>query len=352
MLTSPCDLDRPPFDDLHSFRYWRRQGYVPTARLDGRKEWGEVCHLRCQSDSSVVACPNNIAGVLALERLHQAVVTRTFFDPKTAHDTGTIYVTLIPRPVVDWFSTCTTSDVHEQIVLYLGLHIALGGDQALILRDTARKYHDKIVKRVDTLLRDHPDLRNDEHVVDLSRYTSSLPPWFRPEQVTYDNRRLWTLPPLCHIPWPRRTNRWDTFGIINYRLTEVDEKRIDDHESDPLDRAESCPDAFEHLLYARHAKDAWATMFQSEDDNTGAIYLIQDGRGRVKIGWTDSTPAKRLAALQTGNADTLRLLGTIPGTREQEKYLHARYADQKARDERTEWFCLTPADVLEILRVS
>lgn len=57
------------------------------------------------------------------------------------------------------------------------------------------------------------------------------------------------------------------------------------------------------------------------------VYFLQSGeRGAVKIGFTGSAPMVRLSALQTGNPEPLRLLGAVPGVREDETALHERFA--------------------------
>lgn len=81
----------------------------------------------------------------------------------------------------------------------------------------------------------------------------------------------------------------------------------------------------------------------------GVVYFIQDAvTADVKIGFCLMQPEKRLAALQTGNANPLRLLGHVPGTDAHEKGLHRRFAAfRRAR----EWFsnAILP-DVLGILK--
>jgi hypothetical protein len=72
------------------------------------------------------------------------------------------------------------------------------------------------------------------------------------------------------------------------------------------------------------------------------IYFIQaDGIGHIKIGFTDNEDAMaRLNNLQTGSPVPLRLLHVMPGTMEDEKNLHRRFA---ATGVGGEWFRPTPA---------
>ncbi len=68
------------------------------------------------------------------------------------------------------------------------------------------------------------------------------------------------------------------------------------------------------------------------------VYFIQSGKGGpIKIGTTAYSVASRMARLQTGSFDTLRLLGTIPGYFDVERQLHERFARVRMRT-RGEWF--------------
>lgn len=76
------------------------------------------------------------------------------------------------------------------------------------------------------------------------------------------------------------------------------------------------------------------------------IYFIRNiVSGNLKIGFSD-TPSKRLKDLQTGSADKLVLIKTIPGDKELEVRLHEQFAHCRLDGE---WF--KPADeVLEFIR--
>lgn len=77
------------------------------------------------------------------------------------------------------------------------------------------------------------------------------------------------------------------------------------------------------------------------------IYFIQaDGLGHIKIGFTESTAEARLADFLTGSPVSLRLLGSIPGTAEDEKDLHRRFAAHRVHGE---WFRPVP-ELLELAR--
>lgn len=77
------------------------------------------------------------------------------------------------------------------------------------------------------------------------------------------------------------------------------------------------------------------------------IYFIQDSATLlVKVGYTSGDVSRRLAALQTACAASLRLLGQVPGSREREGNLHERFAAQR---ERGEWFRISEEQVRELL---
>ena len=70
----------------------------------------------------------------------------------------------------------------------------------------------------------------------------------------------------------------------------------------------------------------------------GFVYLIVEKGCRYgKIGYSVN-PQKRIAEVQTGNPRPLKLFGTIPGTEETERALHAKYIKDNALQE---WFKLS-----------
>jgi hypothetical protein len=78
------------------------------------------------------------------------------------------------------------------------------------------------------------------------------------------------------------------------------------------------------------------------------IYFIQSEHGGpIKIGRADDL-AKRLVNLQTSRPDKLVVLATAPGTVQQERDLHARFA---AAREKGEWFSPVPDLVQLVARV-
>jgi hypothetical protein len=75
------------------------------------------------------------------------------------------------------------------------------------------------------------------------------------------------------------------------------------------------------------------------NEREGLVYFIQAGEGgSIKIGWSQKIPQRR-ASLQTANARRLVVLGAVPGTRETEAALHARFAHLRMEGE---WFRNAP----------
>lgn len=80
----------------------------------------------------------------------------------------------------------------------------------------------------------------------------------------------------------------------------------------------------------------------------GRIYIIQSGNtNKYKVGYSES-PSVRRKSLQIGSADPLRVVGSIPGTRELEHSLHR---DLTSRRIHGEWFRLTRTEINHILRL-
>lgn len=65
------------------------------------------------------------------------------------------------------------------------------------------------------------------------------------------------------------------------------------------------------------------------------VYFVQQGdSGAIKIGCSKD-PTKRLATLQCGHSEHLRMLTCAPGTQQQERALHDRFAHLRVSGE---WF--------------
>lgn len=76
--------------------------------------------------------------------------------------------------------------------------------------------------------------------------------------------------------------------------------------------------------------------FREARSSPGWVYFAQRGlAGPIKIGFTSTSVAQRLAQLQTGSAEPLRLLAAIEGDRHTERHLHAQFEPFRRKGE---WF--------------
>jgi len=74
------------------------------------------------------------------------------------------------------------------------------------------------------------------------------------------------------------------------------------------------------------------------------VYLITDGEF-CKVGYSSTLLHERIAALQTGNARKLRVIGAWHGTTEDEANIHDAFADRRLQGE---WFDLGISEILSI----
>lgn len=73
------------------------------------------------------------------------------------------------------------------------------------------------------------------------------------------------------------------------------------------------------------------------------IYFVQTADNQyMKIGKADDV-AKRLSGLQTGAPQKLKLIGTMPGSHDQEREIHQRFGHLRTHGE---WFYSTPEIVM------
>jgi excisionase family DNA binding protein len=115
-------------------------------------------------------------------------------------------------------------------------------------------------------------------------------------------------------------------------------------------------DEIENWQVARLAEQNARSLFQAFMDAgppirgeavDEKIYFIQAGdAGPIKIGYTLNSVANRLAGIQTGNHEELRIIGVMPGGRATEAEIHEQIAQHRIRGE---WFH-PHADVFALLR--
>lgn len=88
-----------------------------------------------------------------------------------------------------------------------------------------------------------------------------------------------------------------------------------------------------HLVEGEPITFCWRSP--PRQNSQGHVYFIQAGdRGPIKIGWSGDV-GRRLGELQTANAARLVLLGFVPGTLEDERLWHVRFAEERLE---AEWF--------------
>jgi Meiotically up-regulated gene 113 len=78
------------------------------------------------------------------------------------------------------------------------------------------------------------------------------------------------------------------------------------------------------------------------------VYVMRSGP-YFKIGFTGGDPRDRLRSIQTSCPLPVYLLGAIPGTQQDERWLHKVFADKRSQGE---WFTLAWDDVDTILAAS
>lgn len=87
---------------------------------------------------------------------------------------------------------------------------------------------------------------------------------------------------------------------------------------------------------------------QALRERDGSRVYFAGAGSRIKIGWSRNVAA-RIAQLQTGNAEAVRLLATTPGARALERQLHDQFAEARVAGE---WFEATPALVAYVAALS
>jgi hypothetical protein len=75
-------------------------------------------------------------------------------------------------------------------------------------------------------------------------------------------------------------------------------------------------------------------MIRSRYEDDMPVYFIQAAAiGPIKIGFSWGPPERRLASLQTGHYEELRLIGTLDGDMKYEQALHRRFRASRVRGE-------------------
>lgn len=79
----------------------------------------------------------------------------------------------------------------------------------------------------------------------------------------------------------------------------------------------------------------------------GYVYFISDGEA-IKVGFTTRKPENRLNEMQTGSSNKLRLIGSFPGSKNDEHRIHKMWSYLKS-DGGTEWFDVTEKAALKMI---
>lgn len=80
----------------------------------------------------------------------------------------------------------------------------------------------------------------------------------------------------------------------------------------------------------------------------GFIYVMECA-GYYKVGWTATSPRRRLLGVQVGSPLPVTLVGVIEGSQTMEAEWHQAFRDKRVRGE---WFALDENDVAHILHES
>lgn len=98
--------------------------------------------------------------------------------------------------------------------------------------------------------------------------------------------------------------------------------------------------------WADHQGARIARVANAKGPRVPTVYFVRDGdSGPIKIGFTERLE-HRLATLRTSNAGPIHLIGSAPGTRAEERYLHVRFGHLRIA---REWFIPDP-DLLAFIR--
>lgn len=92
------------------------------------------------------------------------------------------------------------------------------------------------------------------------------------------------------------------------------------------------PVVLEAMEYREAARIAAPRRSQSR---LGWVYVLDDGAGRVKIGFTRGDVQKRATTIQAASGCDLTIVGQFQGTMADEKATHERFAAARIRGE---WF--------------
>jgi hypothetical protein len=301
------------------------------------------------NDMGVTWYPRNAQQWNLLAHLHAAVRSGDFGFIGSVADYK-YFGLFLPRPQYAWLANNDLGVLQRQIISFLAGMYSRDSEAEKFMseqlysplydevKQTASRYFNvKTVRDLDE------DKFLDYYKRQVKAYTGAPPPAFL-------NR------PQCELDEPLAT-AWgcDTRLHLGYGecyMFDTDWRKIvEKGESDELLRAES-----DQVMWQR-----WKQTFELADSGRGHvfeifatspgkgfIYVIQQGDSDFyKIGWTTNGGISRLAALQTGSAEKLSIVGSFSASSQQtEDTLHRLFAPFHQRGE---WFGLSRDQVIQLL---
>lgn len=237
----------------------------------------------------------------------------------------------MPLPVYNWIRTHSLEEITDQWVKFFATW-TYDGKEDIAFRQSPEFLHERIKDGFADFRKNVMShcLRDDDEAFDaaMADFIGQSPLWLREGNEG-------NVEDIC--------KRW-TFQSFQFYARNCDVEWCKKHNAN-LVRSESDRDAF-WFWKAFKNTGRWVTNENQTQAKKGFVYLITDGE-LFKIGYSANHPSTRLAQCQTGNPNSLRLIGFISGDLETERDLHRQFAANRVRGE---WFSLSANDVKKILK--
>lgn len=295
-----------------------------------------------------------------LHRHIKDAITSGNFDGLNGHFSCVHGAIGIPDLLFNWYSNTDQDTILRQIICWLAALYAFDLDRRHIMK---RQLYPLIFEEVITVAKNYFQIETSSVPTDVREWT----PLYHAAAMGYYNSRP---PSLLELPRP-------FFGFENLR-----EWGVHDEFDLQFDRFFFRPDDWSLLkegkidsldwsllkegsiLQSLNSREDWVRIkhqlvtgvqqkkhvFSLFDRPTekGTIYVIREGdTNRYKIGYTNTSPEQRMAALQTGNSTVLSIVGSFPCSGQPtERTLHALFDYARCSGE---WFSLKQGDVIAIL---
>lgn len=329
-----------------------------------------------------------------LEMLHRIVNTGKFSGHEFTRNK--LFAIGVPRNLFLWLKNITPETMYKQLLSWHAAFYALNSFQKFADEEFDPLVYKEVKKLVEKYypgeysskfnLDNLESIRKYEAVKQkglayyysvCEKYTGALPPEFLknpywdPINVIEENNRDWGLLPNCkftilisyfnELDWirivERSAKKLKTFYKSSIASGQMTNKEIEDMieraDEDKLDRAESDPEMW---LKWKHTfenyelrKEYTYSLLPRDNARSGFVYLLQDERTAVKIGWTKNEGSGRLMQNQTGSSTVLKEIGRFKASSvKTETVLHEMFRNKRVRDN-GEWFWLTAEDIENIL---